>query len=108
MKTYINIIQELNPIILNENLSESSLYTLLKLKKELLYGEINSSKGIKDLPIYCFYNKYVADISRWLDEPEEEIKLRIKNKSFNEIENKLIITNILIKENEDEKGGEVH
>lgn len=100
-------IKAIDQIILNENLDKNDLCTLLEVKQELLYND-SSSRGLNDLPIYCFYNKYITDISRWINQPVEEIKLKIENKNFSELENKLIIINILLKESEDKVNDPVY
>ncbi len=102
MKSYRKAVTTINQVILNENIEFNYRCELLELKKEMLYGKVDHSKGLKDLPFYSFYKKYSSEISCWLNEPEEEIKDRIRTRSFSEIENKLIITNILIKESGDE------
>lgn len=96
----------LNQLILNNELNYEDKCGLLTLIKDIQFGTINYSNGLKSTQLYSFYNQYISDICFWLSEPLDSIHAKIKDGKFTELENKLILTNILIKirrEHDDEK-----
>lgn len=96
MKKSKSAVKEINKIISSDNLPTLLKTQLLDIKKYIEFGELNFTEGLNNSMLMSFYIDYVEDISKWLNVPQSVIRLRILNNKLTEVENKLIITNILL------------
>lgn len=102
MKPHTEIKKKIQRIINNSEIDRKDCLFLLEIMKLLDYGDLNYSNSINS-ELTFLYNSFIKDISIWLKIPENVVLNKIKNQSFNELENKFIITNILMKAGRAEK-----
>lgn len=98
-------ITKINDLIEYENLKREDCCFLLEVKRDYQYGDVDTKK-LSSLPLIQCYEQYLSEISCWLSLPEDEIMTKIRNKEFNDTENKFILTNILLSRKESDEDEE--
>lgn len=93
-------VKEINKILVNDEISLDTKAQLLEIKKSIEFGETNFTNGLQETKLLVFYRNYIDKIAIWLHLPPIIVKKKLSNKDFTEVENKLILTNMLLEMNE--------
>ena len=103
MKPHTEIKKKIQRVINNAEMDRQNCLLLIEISKLVDYGDINYSNSINSEITFLYY-EFIEDISVWLRIPKNVVLNKIKDQSFNELENKFIITNILMKAGRTKKG----